>query len=149
MTTKAEPPVPATESAPKPKRKPPKVDPLSPHAVRLAVVGRLVSPESLKQKGAWGRELHILKRLQLSFLDDAFWLTLQPAERVNSLSWFLTPFGKGSLQQHWNMHRFQKAQEQNAIDSQSSVPMIEDATGQTEAAPLRPRKTQVSWADGE
>jgi len=139
----------------KPKRKP--IDPLSPHGVRLGVVARLVKPETFKVKGAWGRELHALKRLQLDFNDDCFWISLHPAERLDTLVWFMGSYGKAALKKEWNLFHFAKEQEQqqmeaqvqrqNAIDSQDSNNMMEDA-GESERV-VKPRQTVVSWADGE
>ncbi len=144
-------PVPA-----KPKRQPPRVDPLSPHGVRCATVGRLVSQESMKKPGAWPRELQILKRLQLRFADETFWTTLAPAERVDSLTYFIAPFGASQLQQHWNLHVFARSQEaqfveerdarQNEIDSQSMSPMMESTNAPDQAKPAA-KQSAVQWAD--
>lgn len=142
-----------TPAPAKPKRKPPQFDPLSPHSVRLACVSRLVSQEALKKPGAWGRELHILKRLQAQYSDESFWLTLSPADKLDSLAYFLAPFGAAQLREHWNLHQYAAAQEnQIAIDRASSSDMMDSGANTVAEADLpvvKPRETPVSWADSE
>lgn len=139
--------------ATKPKRKPPAIDPLSPHGIRVAVVAKLVSKESLAVRGAWGRELQILKRLQARFTADDFWLSLDPAEKLASLSYFVAPFGAGQLKEQWDQHLFRGAmdRQQEQLDSYLRVSTLDNAR-QTEDAPqvpLKRRETAISWADGE
>lgn len=129
-------------------RKRQSLDPLSPHAIRIAIVKRLVAPASLTAKGGYARELHILKRLQAICPDDAFFLDLRPAEKLNSLAWFLTEYGRTALQQQFDLHRFGKAQEQFQLDSAASRPMIESSASDiADLPPLRPKGDDLMWAD--
>lgn len=131
-------------------RRPPKFDPLSPQSVRVTIVQRLVTPESLAGKGAWGRELHILKKLQETFRDEAFWLELAPAEQLESLSYFVAPFGAAQLREQWNLHVFGRAQEQISIDSQTSARMMDCGgldDGVADLPVLKKKENAIAWCD--
>jgi hypothetical protein len=133
--------------AAKTKRKPPQFCPLSPHGVRITIVQRLVNPASLKQKGAWGRELQILKRLQLRYPDDTFFLTLSPAEQVDSLTYFVAPFGAAQLQREWNLYQFSRAQDRQIAVDMESMPRIMEDTPADSLPALKPKETAVGWSD--
>ncbi len=131
-------------------RRPFRFDPLSTHGVRTIIVRRLVNAASLAAKGAWGRELAILKKLQLRFPDDSFWLALRPAEQFESLAWCLGEYGRGAVEREWQNYQFGRAQDQIEIDSIPTTPMIAD-TAEAIAAlpPLRKRQTAMSWSDDQ
>lgn len=135
-----------------PRRPPPRPSPLSPHGIRLTVIKRLLKPEVLKVSKNWGRELAILKRLQRSYEMDAFWLELPMAEKLDSLCWFLTPFGQGCIKEQWQQFQFRHSTEQNQavadqtrLDSLSSQRMMESTPDDLPA--IQPKRDSLAWAD--
>ncbi|MFA6432913.1 MAG: hypothetical protein WCV82_03845 [Candidatus Paceibacterota bacterium] len=66
------------------------------------------------------RELGILKRLRARYQPLEFWVSLKPAIRLGSLSYFLTDYGARSLQEEWNAYQIgeaqRKAEEAAALD---------------------------------
>lgn len=134
-------------------RTPPRVDPLSSHGIRRTVLQRLLKPAVLKVPKNWGRELAILKKLQVTFPHDLFWLQLSPAERLDSLCWFMSAYGKAALTEEWKAFLFRQAEEhkqaaadQERLDTLSSIAMME-STPTTDLPPLQPKRDALAWAD--
>lgn len=133
-------------------RKPPRFDSLSPHGVRLAIVKKLVTPAALAVKGAWGRELSILKRLQAKYNSDDFWLWLSPAELLDSLAYFLGAYGSESLREHWNLYLFHRAQElaaQEDAAGRASTRSYLASTSMPDRLEDKPKRREnaITWAD--
>ena len=138
-------------AAPAKRRPPAAYDPLSPHSIRVTIVRKLVSPAALKaSKTAWGRELAILKKLQKTYNSDDFWLTLAPAEPLETWAWVIAPYGAAALREQWNLYAFGRAQDQITLDAPSSRLMMEGSGEEMESAPVLVRKqTPIDWADSD
>ena len=131
-------------------RKAPFIDPLSPPGVRRTIVGRLISREELAKKGAWGREIKLLTKLQKTYSDDRFWLQLKPAMKLETLAYFLG-YGAAALREEWQMFQYAQAEKQNLqqydLDRASMLSMMESTKEEPSAAPLKKRETLIDWAD--
>lgn len=131
-------------------RRTPYFDPLSPHGIRIATVKKLVKAKNLAQKNAWGRELSILKKLQLKYNSDDFWLNLNPAEQVESLAYFIGPYGSASVEKEWHLYLFMTGQGQAILHPQNTpdsglasdymFPTIRDQQ-------LKKKENAVTWTD--
>ncbi len=115
--------------------------------MRLTIVFRLIKPEVLRQRTAMGRELKLLKQLQATFPDDAFWLQLQPHERLDSLCWFKTAYGRESLEEQWRVWQIERSEEQRVLDTYDKPSMIGESNHPSPARQPR-RPTALEWADG-
>mgnify|MGYP001574115460 CR=1 FL=1 len=123
-----------------------RIDPLSPHGMRIAVVKRLVKGASFDNRAAMARELQILKSLQKEFHHEQFWADLQPAEKLDTLAWFKTEYGHAALVKEWDLFRFGRVQEfgQFEVDSRPTPRMVEDTK---DLPKLSRKKTLAEWAD--
>lgn len=137
-----------------PRKPPPPPDPLSPRGIRLTIVKKLVSREALAQKGAYGRELAILAKLQAKYpAADSFWLNLKPALKLESLTYFLGTYGAASLKQEYDAWQFSQAQTNAQIDYDldrlSILAMMASAEDASAGEAPKKRVTQLDWADGK
>lgn len=71
--------------------------PLTPHQVKQGAIARFVKPESLKEKGAWPREMKVLNDLMTRYPDLDFWTRHEPDFLLNSLAWFKSADGAAHL----------------------------------------------------
>lgn len=72
-------------------------------ATKRAAITRLVKPESLREPGAWPREMKLLNDLIVIYPSDSFWACSELGFTLNSLAYFRTPEGSETVSNLWTV----------------------------------------------
>lgn len=108
----------------------------------------LVKPDSLKQKGAWGREMKTLKQLFPLYPEAAFWTSIDFTFMLNSLLYFKSAEGAQELKRQWGLYQLTRPREvaprkvpDFALDSETNPSTLVE-----ESTPPARVQNAVDWA---
>lgn len=127
-------------------------------------LNQILVEDATKDPKALRRELAILKKLRGVYAPLEFWSSLKPTIRLNSLAWFLTDYGRQSLQIEWNAYQIGEAQRkaERAAALESDIQRLDDSLESADSTAIcseialdRARKTHtvnrkqnaLEWAD--
>lgn len=67
-------------------------------ALKKDIINRLLKPPQQGDKSRfWPREMKLVKQLLQEFPDEEFWVKATFPDKYNSLSWFLSSFGRAMV----------------------------------------------------
>lgn len=83
-----------------------------------SILRHILTDTTLGDKQAFARELGLFKRLRKNMPDLAFWESVRPAIKLDTLLYFLGAYGAAQLKQDYGLYEFGKAEQARAEAAQ-------------------------------
>ena len=115
------------------------------------IVEFLVSPEAMKGKGAWPREIKMLKRITgdgTRYDDYEFWMSLSYPQYFWSLNVFVKPNSEYAedLERKWRFYQAEKERQAELVAQKPNF-TIDDAAKTRIVMPRRKKGGLIGFAD--
>lgn len=83
-----------------------------------SILRHILVDTTMSDKQAFARELGLFKRLRNSAPDLAFWESVRPAIKLDTLLYFYGPYAAAQLKQDYGLYEFGKAEQARAEAAQ-------------------------------